>query len=128
MDYTKLAISVTDINAYIKEKIANDEYLNNILIKGEISNFKNHYSGHLYFSLKDENSLIKCVMFKSYAQKLDISLKDGMKVVALGAVSVFERDGIYQLYVKAVQEDGLGDLYVKYQELKNKLEEKRNVQ
>ena len=124
----KLAISVTDVNAYIKEKIADDEYLSNILIKGEISNFKNHYSGHLYFSLKDENSLIKCVMFKSYAQKLDISLKDGMKVVALGAISVFERDGIYQLYVKAVQEDGLGDLYVKYQELKNKLEEKRNVQ
>ena len=70
MRYEDMAISVTELNSYIKNKIADDEYLNNVLIKGEISNFKNHYTGHMYFTLKDENSLIKCVMFKTYAQKL----------------------------------------------------------
>lgn len=122
MKYRDLAISVSDLNKYIKEKIDNDEYLNNILIKGEISNFKNHYTGHMYFTLKDENSLIKCIMFKSYATKLTFMPKDGMKVMILGSVSVFERDGVYQVYAKVMEEDGLGDLYTKYQELKNKLE------
>ena len=122
MRYADMAISVTDLNKYIKDKIANDEYLNNILVKGEISNFKNHYTGHLYFTLKDENSLIKCIMFKTYAQKLKFMPKDGMKVLILGGVSVFERDGVYQIYVKIMEEDGLGDLYTKYQELKEKLE------
>lgn len=123
MKYRDLAISVSDLNKYIKDKIDNDEYLNNILIKGEISNFKNHYTGHMYFTLKDENSLIKCIMFKSHATKLTFMPKDGMKVMILGSVSVFERDGVYQVYAKVMEEDGLGDLYTKYQELKNKLEE-----
>lgn len=122
MNYSKMAITVTDLNQYIKNKIADDEYLNNVLVKGEISNFKNHYTGHLYFTLKDENCLIKCIMFKSYAQKLNFMPKDGMKVLILGSVSVFERDGVYQIYAKAMQEDGIGDLYTKYQELKIKLE------
>ena len=122
MKYEKMAVTVTRLNSYIKDKIADDEYLNNILVKVEISNFKNHYSGHLYFTLKDENSLIKCIMFKSYAQKLEFIPKDGMKVFVLGSVSVFERDGVYQIYVKAMQEDGIGVLYQKYEELKNKLE------
>ena len=82
-------ITVTDLNKYIKNKIDGDEMLNNVLVKGEISNFKNHYTGHMYFTLKDENSLIKCIMFKSYAQKLDFMPKDGMKVFVLGGVSVF---------------------------------------
>ena len=118
------AITVTDLNKYIKEKIADDELLNNILVKGEISNFKNHYTGHLYFTLKDEKSLIKCIMFKSYAEKLNFKPKDGMKVMVFGTVSVFERDGIYQIYVKAMQEDGMGSLYTAYEELKQKIEEK----
>ena len=118
MRYEDMAISVTELNSYIKNKIADDEYLNNVLIKGEISNFKNHYTGHMYFTLKDENSLIKCVMFKTYAQKLNFMPKDGMKVFVLGGVSVFERDGVYQIYVKAMQEDGVGILYKKYEELK----------
>ena len=122
MKYENIAITVSDLNKYIKNKIADDEYLNNILVKGEISNFKNHYTGHMYFTLKDENSLIKCIMFKTYAQKLNFMPKDGMKVIVLGGVSVFERDGVYQIYVKAMQESGLGDLFTKYQELKNKLE------
>ena len=122
MKYAEMAISVTDLNKYIKNKIADDEYLSNILIKGEISNFKHHYTGHLYFTLKDENSLIKCIMFKSYAQKLNFEPKDGMKVYILGSVSVFERDGVYQIYAKVMEEDGLGDLYTKYQKLKEELE------
>ena len=124
MKYAEMAISVTDLNKYIKNKIADDEYLSNILIKGEISNFKHHYTGHLYFTLKDENSLIKCIMFKSYAQKLNFEPKDGMKVYILGSVSVFERDGVYQIYAKVMEEDGLGDLYTKYQKLKEELEKK----
>ncbi|MGN1297175.1 MAG: exodeoxyribonuclease VII large subunit [Clostridia bacterium] len=123
MKYAELAITVSDLNKYIKDKIADDEYLNNILIKGEISNFKNHYTGHMYFTLKDDKSLIKCIMFKSYASKLTFMPKDGMKVMILGGVSVFERDGVYQVYVRAMEEDGLGDLYTKYQELKTRLEE-----
>lgn len=116
-------ITVTDLNKYIKEKIDNDEMLNNVLIKGEISNFKNHYTGHMYFTLKDENSLIKCVMFKTYTTHLSFMPKDGMKVIILGSVSVFERDGVYQVYAKAMKEDGLGSLYTAYEELKNKLEQ-----
>ena len=122
MRYADMAITVSDLNKYIKDKVANDEYLNQVLVKGEISNFKNHYTGHMYFTLKDENSLIKCICFKSYAQKLTFMPKDGMKVIVLGSVSVFERDGVYQIYVQVMEEDGLGDLYKKYQELKIKLE------
>lgn len=122
MNYESMAVSVSQLNSYIKDKIADDEYLNNVLVKGEISNFKNHYTGHMYFTLKDENSLIKCIMFKSYTQRLDFMPKDGMKVFVLGGVSVFERDGVYQIYAKAMQEDGVGVLYKKYEELKQRLE------
>ena len=116
-------ITVSELNKYIKDKVAEDEYLNYVFVKGEISNFKHHYTGHMYFTLKDEKSLIKCIMFKSSTATLNFVPKDGMKVNALGTVSVFERDGIYQIYCKAMQEDGIGDLYSKYQELKKKLEE-----
>ena len=115
-------ITVTDLNKYIKGKIDNDEMLNNVLVKGEISNFKNHYTGHMYFTLKDENSLIKCVMFKTYTTHLSFMPKDGMKVIILGSVSVFERDGVYQIYAKAMKEDGLGSLYESYEKLKADLE------
>ena len=83
-------ITVTDLNKYIKEKISDDEYLNSVLVKGEISNFKRHYTGHLYFTLKDENSLIKCVMFKNFAEKLNFSPKDGNKVIVFGVGGVGE--------------------------------------
>ena len=115
-------ISVTELNKYIKEKIAGDENLNNVLVKGEISNYKHHYTGHLYFTLKDENSLIKCIMFKSSAINLKFEPRDGMKVMVFGTVSVFERDGVYQIYVKAMQEDGMGSLYKAYEEMKARLE------
>lgn len=115
-------ITVTDLNKYIKDKIAGDEFLNNVLVKGEISNFKKHYTGHLYFTLKDDNSLIKCIMFKSFTTNLKFVPKDGMKVMIFGTVSVFERDGVYQIYCKAMQEEGMGSLYTAYEELKFKLE------
>ena len=117
------AVTVTQLNKYLKDRFDEDENLNAILVKGEISNFKNHYTGHMYFTLKDEKSLIKCIMFKSYATKLTFMPKDGMKVMILGSVSVFERDGVYQIYARAMEEDGLGDLYTKYQELKKRLEQ-----
>lgn len=116
------AITVTDLNRYIKEKIDGDETLNNVLVKGEISNFKRHYTGHLYFTLKDENSLIKCIMFKGYTANLKFAPKDGMSILLFGSVSVFERDGVYQIYGKAMQEDGMGSLYTAYEQLKEKLE------
>lgn len=117
-------ISVSTLNKYIKEKVADDEYLNSVFIKGEISNFKRHYTGHMYFTLKDEQSLVKCVMFKSSTTTLNFVPKDGMKVLVLGTVGVFERDGVYQIYCKAMQEDGIGELYEKFEELKLELEEK----
>ncbi len=116
------AVTVTQLNKYIKDRFEEDENLNAILVKGEISNFKNHYTGHLYFTLKDENSLIKCIMFKSYAERLAFKPKDGMKVMVFGAVSVFERDGVYQIYAKSMLEDGMGDLHEQFEQLKAKLE------
>ena len=114
-------ITVTDLNRYMKDKIEMDEFLNNVYVRGEISNFKHHYTGHFYFTLKDENSLIKCVMFKTYAQSVKFEPEDGMKVCIFGTVSVFERDGVYQIYAKSIKQDGVGDLYQQFEELKNKL-------
>ena len=122
MNYEAMAVSVSDLNLYIKEKIAGDEALNAVIVKGEISNFKAHYTGHFYFTLKDDKSLIKCIMFKSYAERINFKPKDGMKVIVFGGVSVFERDGIYQIYVKAMVEQGVGDLYAAYEKLKADLE------
>ncbi len=117
------SISVSELNKYIKEKFEEDEYFANVLVEGEISNFKNHYTGHLYFTLKDEKSLIKSIMFKTYTTHLDFVPQDGMKVMILGSVSVFERDGTYQLYAKAMKQLGkTGDLRAAYEELKAKLE------
>ncbi len=116
-------ITVSQLNSYVKTLIDNDELLNNVYIKGEISNFKRHYTGHLYFTLKDNNSLIKCVMFKSYTSYLNFEPQDGMNVVILGTVAVFERDGVYQIYAKGMEVDGVGALYEAYEKLKAKLQE-----
>lgn len=116
------AVTVTQLNKYLKDRFDEDENLGAILVKGEISNFKNHYTGHLYFTLKDENSLIKCIMFKSYAERLAFKPKDGMKVMVFGSVSVFERDGVYQIYAKTMMDDGMGDLHEQFEQLKAKLE------
>ena len=117
-----VAITVSELNKYIKNKVDEDEYLNAVYVKGEISNFKHHYTGHMYFTLKDDKSLIKCVMFKSSTSTLNFVPKDGMKVLILGTVAVYEAGGVYQIYCKAMQEDGIGDLYKAYEELKNQLE------
>ena len=116
-------LKVSELNGYIKNIIDGDEMLANVYIKGEISNFKRHYRGHLYFTLKDETSLIKCVMFKSYTNYLNFEPKDGMSVVILGSVSVFERDGVYQVYAKGMEPEGVGALYKAYEKLKAKLSE-----
>ncbi len=122
MNYEEMAVSVSDLNKYIKDKVDQDEYLNNVLVKGEISNFKHHYTGHMYFTLKDDKSLIKCIMFKTYTAGLNFMPKDGMQVIVLGTISVFERDGVYQIYCKAMQSNGVGDLHREYEELKRRLE------
>ena len=116
-------ITVSQLNKYVKEKFEEDEYFANVLVEGEISNFKNHYTGHMYFTLKDEKSLIKSIMFKTYTGHLDFEPQDGMKVIVLGSVSVFERDGTYQLYAKAMKQVGkIGDLRAEYEKLKENLE------
>jgi len=115
-------LKVSEVNQYIKRILMGDPILSNVCIEGEISNFKHHYSGHMYFSLKDEKGKIKCVMFKSYNKNIDMVLRDGIKVVVNGYISVYERDGDYQLYVKTIEESGLGNLYLAYNKLLKKLE------
>lgn len=116
------AISVTELNAYVKGIVESSTFLSSITVKGEVSNFTSHRSGHLYFSLKDEESQIKAVMFRSYASKLNFSPESGMKVIVHGAVSVYQRDGAYQIYVTSIQPDGIGALYLAYEQLKSQLE------
>lgn len=116
-------LTITEVNRYIKEIFSQDLLLSQLWLKGEISNFKHHYSGHMYFTLKDEKSLIKCVMFKSYASGIGFTPENGMKIVARGYISVFERDGQYQLYVEEMQPDGLGSLYIAFEQLKKKLQD-----
>ena len=117
-----ITLTVSQLNEYVKALIDSSELLNDIYIKGEISNFTNHYkSGHLYFSLKDKDSLLKCVMFRSSAQYLKFVPEDGMKVIVRGNVSVFQRDGVYQLYANEIQPDGVGSLYLAFEQLKEKL-------
>lgn len=117
----KKVFSVSDVNKYIKMLFDSDTLLSNISIRGEITNFKAHYTGHFYFTLKDESSTIKCVMFKGYTQFLKFKPEDGMKVVINGQISSFERDGVYQIYCKSMSPEGLGDLYLAYEQLKDKL-------
>lgn len=114
--------SVSDINNYIKQVIASDGILSGLSVRGEISNFKHHYTGHMYFTIKDENSVLKCVMFKTQAVRLKFSPQNGEKVIVSGYISVFERDGQYQLYASDMQPDGLGALHLAFEQLKNKLE------
>lgn len=128
MDLTELrergnvnAFSVSELNNYIKTVFDNDRLLKSVTVKGEISNFVNHRSGHLYFSLKDSEGQIRAVMFRSSAARLKFTPESGMKVVAFGSVSIFGRDGSYQLYVTSIQPDGIGALYMAYEQLKEKL-------
>lgn len=113
--------TVSQVNKYLKDIISNDYILNNLHIKGEISNIKMHYSGHLYFTLKDQTSLLKCVMFKSQSSELKFMPTDGMKVVIAGNISIYEKDGQYQFYCSQMQPDGVGALFIAFEQLKRKL-------
>ncbi|WP_194190296.1 exodeoxyribonuclease VII large subunit [Clostridium chrysemydis] len=115
-------LSVFEVNNYIKKILDNDFILNNLSVKGEISNLKYHSSGHIYFSLKDDHSKINCVMFKNDAYNLDFVMEDGMSVIVKARASVYSANGSMQLYCSEIQNSGLGDLYIKYQILKEKLE------
>ena len=116
-------ITVTQLTRYIKYKIDNDINLNEVFLKGEISNFKAHSRGHYYFTLKDDNARINAIMFASSASHLKFMPQDGMKVLVTGKISVFESSGQYQIYVNEMLEDGVGNLYIAYEQLKKKLSE-----
>ena len=116
-------ITVTQLTRYIKYKIDNDVNLNEVFLKGEISNFKAHSRGHFYFTLKDEGSRINAIMFASSTKKIKFTPQDGMKVLVTGKISVFEANGGYQIYVNDMLEDGVGNLYIAFEQLKKKLEQ-----
>jgi exodeoxyribonuclease VII large subunit len=120
---SRTPVTVSQLNEYIKKLVDSDGFLGSIAVTGEISNFTNHYkTGHFYFSLKDEGAQIKAVMFRGSASKLKFAPENGMKVIATGRVSVFPRDGQYQLYVESMEPDGVGALYVAFEQLKRRLE------
>ena len=116
-------LKVTEVNSYIKRIFDNDFILSNLSVEGEISNLKYHSSGHIYFSLKDENSKINCVMFKSDAMSVDFKLADGIKIIVKCRLSNYVKDGSYQLYIKEISESGLGSLHIQFENLKKKLNE-----
>lgn len=121
MQMQREILSVSEINGYIKRLLQQDAKLNSVLVRGEISNFTRHSSGHLYFSLKDQTGTIKCVMFRGNAQRLQFQPAHGMQVLIGGYVAVYERDGVYQLYVEQMLPQGAGALNIAYEELKKKL-------
>lgn len=114
-------LSITQINEYIRSAMDQDPLLGNVAVRGEISNYKMYPSGHHYFTLKDENAALKCVMFKGNAMRLRFRPENGMKVIAMGKISVYPRDGAYQLYCTAMTVDGIGDLHAAFEQLKAKL-------
>lgn len=114
-------ITISDLNRYIKAKFDIDSNLNNVYLKGEISNFKHHTRGHFYFTLKDENSRLSAVMFNFNASKVNFEPEDGMKVLVSGRISVYEATGAYQIYVNTMEMDGIGNLYLEFEKLKQKL-------
>lgn len=121
MSQDKLILTVTQLNEYIKSKIDSDKTLSSIWLKGEISNFVHHKTGHLYFTVKDEGSLIRSLMFASAASKLPFKPENGMKVILHGRVASYIRDGIYNFYADSMEPDGVGALYIAYEQLKKKL-------
>ena len=118
---TPKVYSINELNNYVKNVLDSDANLRQILVSGEVSNFKAHYSGHMYMTLKDETSSVKAVMFAGNASKLRFSVENGMKVLVLGTVSLYPRDGSYQLYISSMQPDGIGALSIAFEQLKEKL-------
>ena len=122
MENSKMILSVTQINEYIRALLAQDEVLSMICVRGEISNLTLHRSGHIYFTLKDETSVLKAVMFRSSAQRVKFALKEGMNVIVYGRISLYTPSGQYQLYAEDIQPDGIGALYIAYEQIKEKLQ------
>lgn len=114
-------LSITQLNEYISGKIDRDTVLNQVAVRGEISNYKQHFSGHHYFTLKDEGSALQCVLYKGNASRLRFRIENGMKVIAMGKIAVYLRNGSYQLNCAALAMDGIGDLYTAFEQLKQKL-------
>ena len=114
-------LTISELNSYVKELLDSDALLSGVYVKGELSNYKMYPSGHHYFTIKDSECSLKCVMFKGSASKLRFKPNDGMSVVAFGRVAVYPRDGAYQLYVSEITPDGVGDLYLAFEQLKEKL-------
>lgn len=114
-------LTVSEVNNYIKKILDNDFILNNLSVRGEISNLKYHSSGHIYFSLKDDNSKINCIMFKSKSLDLDIVLQEGMAIIVSGRASVYTANGTFQLYCDKIEQEGLGELHIRFEKLKEKL-------
>ena len=121
MDNTKMVLSVTQVNEYIRNLFNSDDLLSMIIVKGEISNLTFHRSGHIYFTLKDETSVLKSVMFRSSAQRVKFALKEGMRVIVYGNISLYTPSGQYQLYAEDIQPDGIGALYLAYEQIKERL-------
>ena len=117
----QMIYSVSQVNLYLKDKLDSDPFLGSLCIRGELSNYKVYPSGHHYFTLKDAEGALRCVMFRSSASRLRFRPENGMKVLALGRITVFPRDGAYQLYCETLSPDGIGDLHVAYEQLKAKL-------
>lgn len=119
----KSALTVRQLNLYVRSLIEGDARLSNVLVSGELSNFKNHYaSGHLYFTLKDREASIRCVMFRSFAERIKFKPLDGLKVVLRGRVSIYEKDGQYQFYAEEMLPEGVGDIALGFEQVKAKLE------
>ena len=116
-------LTVSEVNNYIKKILDNDYILNNLVVRGEISNLKYHSSGHIYFSLKDSSSKINCVMFKSNCSNLDFRIEDGMQVIANARCSIYQGTGSLQLYIDKLEKEGLGELHIRFENLKKKLQE-----
>ena len=114
-------LSITQLTEYIRGRLDDDPFLGQVAVRGEISNYKVYPSGHHYFTLKDEGAALKCVMFKGNAMRLRFRPDNGMKVIAMGKVTVYPRDGAYQLYCAAMAMDGVGDLYAAFEQMKKKL-------
>lgn len=123
MQTSQRVLSVKDLTKYIKLKLEGDALLQDVWVRGEISNFTHHSSGHMYFTLKDDGGRVKCVMFASHNQRLAFIPKEGTRVIARGNVSVYDRDGQYQYYVTMMQPDGIGSLFLAFEQLKKKLEQ-----
>ena len=121
LNHNVSVVSVGQLNIYLKSLLDSNPVLNNLLVKGEVSNLKYYPNGHIYFSLKDSEGIVKCVMFSSYASKLNEKIQEGDKIIVNGSLSLYGANGTYQIYVKALEKDGIGNLYLEFEKLKQEL-------